>query len=179
MIFESNFRWFKWTYCNHLKSSQQASSPVSMLPLSPLPSFPSLSFLHPLSLLVAMSAHTTPTLRRLSDWTQNTYKRDVNRVKLGIAVKLLYSSFRILVSWNRDVPTQESDIGEDGPGWDLDAPLLWRGALIELLSNRMKRTPSTYTSLVRVDTTSPGPVRKLRQMSMYLMQHTRRDGAHT
>ena len=66
--------------------------------------------LHPLSLLVAMSAYTTPTLRRLSDSTQNTYVSDVSRVKLGMEVKLLYSSFRILVSCNRDVPTQENDI---------------------------------------------------------------------
>ena len=45
--------------------------------------------LRPLSLLVAMSAYTTPTLRRLSDSTQNTYVRDVNRVKLGMLVRLL------------------------------------------------------------------------------------------
>ena len=63
--------------------------------------------------------------------TQSTYVSDVSRVKLGMVVKLLLSSFRILVSCNRDVPTQENDMGEDGPEWDPDAPLLSRGALIE------------------------------------------------
>jgi hypothetical protein len=50
------------------------------------------------------------------------------------------------------------------------------GLSLKLLSNRLKGTPSTYDSPVRVDTTSASPTRRLRPRFMELMEQQKDGG---
>jgi hypothetical protein len=89
--------------------------------------------------------------------TQNTYVSDVSRVKLGMEVKLLLSSFRILVSCNResesDTVTSPHKRMTHRGRWDLDGSESMHSCSgerfsLKLLSNRLKDSETASTQVL-------------------------------